>query len=95
MAMVNPIGNATAIAITEVKNVPETKDNIPKCWSLNKGVHCVSVKKSKTETLLKKEILSNNNTAMIPMVVKMVIEAQSFKLNSIIFSLTFIDSNCR
>ena len=93
--MVNPIGNATAIAMAEVKNVPDTRDNIPKCFSLNKGVHWVSVKNSKMGTFLKKEMLSNNNTTMIPMVVKMVIEAQSFKLNSIIFSLTFIDDNCR
>ena len=88
--MVNPIGSATAIAIDAVKNVPETKAKIPKCFSLNKGVHRVSVKNSKIETSLKNEILSNNSTAIMPIVVNMVIEAHSFKMSSIIFSLTFI-----
>jgi hypothetical protein len=33
-----------------VKKVPDTKGNIPKCFSENKGVHCVSVRKSTIET---------------------------------------------
>ena len=94
MAIVSPMGKATAIAIAEVKKVPDTRDIIPKCCSLNKGVHWVSVKNSKTDTFLKKEILSNKSTATIPIVVNMVIDAQSFKTISIIFSLTFIYDNC-
>ena len=95
MAMVNPIGSATAMAIAAVKNVPETNAKIPKCFSLNKGVHLVSVKNSNKDTLLKKEMLSNKSTAIIPIVVNMVIEAQSFKMSSINFSLIFIPYNCR
>ena len=81
------------MAIADVKNVPDSKDKIPKCFSLNKGVHCVSEKNSNIDTLLKKEILSNKRTAMMPIVVSMVIEAQSFNKNSIIFSFNFIYRN--
>ena len=95
MAIVKPIGKATAIAIAAVKKVPETNAKIPKCFSLYNGVHCVSVKNSKIDTLLKKAMLSKRRTAIIPTVVKIVMEAQNFKMNSIIFSLTFIKYNSR
>jgi hypothetical protein len=89
------MGRATAMAIAAVKKVPDTKDKIPKCFSLNNGVHWVSVKNSNMDTFLKKAILSNRRTAIIPIVVNIVIEAQSFNNISIIFSFIFIDHNSR
>ena len=47
------MGSATAIAINEVSNVPESSGKIPKCFSVNNGVHYVSVKKSTIDTYLK------------------------------------------
>ena len=59
----------------EVNNVPESKGRIPKCFSVNKGVHCVSVKKSNMETSLKKRKVSTANTETIPTVIATVTKA--------------------
>lgn len=93
--MVKPTGNAMPIAINDVKIVPEASAKIPKCFSLNKGVHFVLVKNSMIETLLKKEILSNKRTTIIPIVVNMVTEVNNCNSNSINFSFNFISLKCR
>lgn len=86
MAIVNPNGNATNIAITVISNVPVSSGKIPKCLSAKSGVHCVSVRKSQTDTSLKKENDCESKTQIIPMVVRRVIAAQANKNPSIIFS---------
>lgn len=69
------MGKATDIAINDVSNVPLNKGRIPKCFSVNKGVHWVSVKKSTIETSLKNRTASTASTETIPMVTNMVIRA--------------------
>ena len=77
------------MAINEVSNVPDSKGKIPKCFSVKRGVHCVSVKKSKIETSLKKRKASIDNTRIIPMVTAMVTKALDKSDFSIINSLIF------
>lgn len=90
MLIDKPTGSATAIAIKEVRSVPLKSGKIPKCFSVNKGVHWVSVKKSKIETSLKKRIASKANTKMIPKVTAIVIKALENSDFSMISSLTFL-----
>lgn len=86
------MGTAKAIAIEEVSRVPDSKDRIPKCLSENRGVHCVSVKKSTIDTSLKKFTASIDKTKMIPMVTATVIRElprRSFSIaNSFSFRIT-------
>src|SRR6186713_2910677 len=89
-AMVKPIGRATAMAIMEVRKVPETSGKMPKCLSSNKGVHCVSKRKSAKDTFLKKTEDSEINTQRIPAVVRMLTAAHNSSTPSMIFSLTVI-----
>ena len=77
------------MAINEVSNVPDSKGKIPKCFSVKRGVHCVSVKKSKIETSLKKRKASIDNTRIIPMVTAMVTKALDKSDFSMINSLIF------
>lgn len=78
------------MAITEVSKVPVTKGRIPKCFSAKRGVHCVSVRKSNTETRVKKTEDSEIKTHRIPAVVRMLIAAHSSRAPSMIFSFVFI-----
>ena len=70
--MVKPTGTATRMAMKLVRKVPESKGKIPKCLLVNKGVHCVSKRKSTKGTSLKKFIDSEKSTQMMPMVTKTV-----------------------
>jgi len=89
MLIVSPIGSATEIAIKEVSNVPESSGRIPKCFSVNRGVHWVSVKKSTMETSLKNCTASIESTIIIPTVTKIVIKALESSDFSIMSSFTF------
>ena len=53
MAIVSPIGSATETAIAMIKNVPERRGSMPKCFCVNSGVHSVLVKNSVNDTDLK------------------------------------------
>jgi len=71
--------------MNEVSNVPESRGRMPKCFSVNNGVHCVSVKKSIMETSLKNRTVSTDNTRIIPSVTAMVIRAldrSDFSINN-------------
>jgi hypothetical protein len=85
--MVSPIGNATAIAIKDVRNVPESNGSIPYLFLVKRGVHSVSVKNSKIETSLKNLKASIASTRIIPTVVRIVIRALKSKNFSITISL--------
>jgi len=54
MAMIVPSGMATIKATAELLIVPASSTVMPKCASENSGVHCVSVRKSHSDTWLKK-----------------------------------------
>lgn len=75
------------MAINEVNKVPLNKGKIPKCFSVNKGVHCVSVKKSTIDTSVKKFIASIERTKIMPTVTAIVIKALENSDLSIISSL--------
>jgi hypothetical protein len=86
MAIANPIGRATKMAIKEVNSVPESRGSIPYRFFVNRGVHSVSVKNSTMETSLKNLKASMASTRTIPIVVRIVIKALSSKNFSIINS---------
>jgi hypothetical protein len=90
MAMVNPMGNATPMAITVVNRVPVRSGKMPKCLLSNKGVHLVPVINSQTETSLKKLTDSDTNTQRIARVVTMVRDALHFNTPSINISEVFL-----
>ena len=87
--MDKPTGTANAIAINDVKSVPESKGNIPKCLSVNNGVHSGSVRKSIIETSLKKFTASIESTKTIPTVTAIVMRALNKSPLSITNSLIF------
>lgn len=82
--MLKPTGTAKAIAINEVSRVPDNSGRIPKCLSVNNGVHWLSVKNSIIETSEKNLNASKESTRIIPRVIKMVTNA----LEKSIFSNT-------
>ena len=88
--MLNPIGMATPTAITVVNNVPANKEPIPKCLSLNIGVHFLSVIKSTNDTSWKNSKVSKRSTNIIPTVIKIEIDAHKNNNFSMIISLTFM-----
>lgn len=77
------------MAIKEVSNVPESNGKIPKCFSVNKGVHWVSVIKSMIDTSLKNCTASMDRTKTIPIVTAMVISELANRDFSMINSLVF------
>ena len=54
--MMVPSGMATSSATAELVIVPDSNTTMPKCASENSGVHCVSVRKSHSDTVPKKAI---------------------------------------
>lgn len=87
--MDKPTGTAKAIAIKEVSKVPDNSERMPKCLSVNRGVHSVSVRNSMIETSLKKFTASIDKTKMIPMVTAIVIRELASKILSITNSFSF------
>src|SRR5690606_13018386 len=85
-----PKGKAIRIAIKVIRKVPDSKGRMPKWASSNSGVHCVSVKNSKRETLEKKPMESFNKTNNIPKVVTMLTVAQSISSTSMNLSLNIL-----
>lgn len=85
-----PTGKAVRMAMKVVRNVPDNRGKMPKCCCENKGVHCVSVKKSTIETSLKKLKDSDSSTHIIPSVVKMVISPLKARIPSMTFSPDFL-----
>ena len=83
------MGSATAIAINEVSNVPESSGKIPKCFSVNNGVHYVSVKKSTIDTYLKNWTASIESTNIIPTVIAIVIKELARRVLSMTSSFSF------
>src|SRR5688500_5226532 len=76
MAASKPSGNATKSAIADVRKVPLTSGQMPKCFSANKGVHCTSATRAQGDTTRKNSKLSNASTATMPTVVSTLTSAQ-------------------
>ena len=60
--MMVPSGIAIASATTELVSVPDSSTMMPKCASSNSGVHCVSVRKSQSDTCRKNDTDSLTRT---------------------------------
>src|SRR3989338_1824798 len=80
------MGMATSMAMMDVRNVPQTSGQIPKCFSANRGVHWVSKKNFSGETSRKKPTVSKIKTYIMPAVVKIDRLAQRNRRMCIIFS---------
>ncbi len=61
---------ATSMAMTDVRNVPQTRGQIPKCFSAKRGVHWVSKKNLSRETSRKNPTVSKIRMNIMPAVVK-------------------------
>src|SRR5690554_1491536 len=84
--MLTPTGTAIRVAIMVVKTVPERSGRIPKCFSSNSGVHCVSVMNSQKETSAKNFMVSTESTRIIPTVVRTEIKLHRIMSSSMNFS---------
>jgi hypothetical protein len=69
MALNNPIGSATAIAIADTSIVPATSGMTPNRGTAKSGVHSVPNRKSVIGTSRRNASVSADRTMMMPMVV--------------------------
>src|ERR671912_2742052 len=90
MALSNPIGSATSIAMLDTRTVPATSGRTPKLGVANRGVHSVPNRKSVSGTSRRKANVSTARTTIMPAVVPMESRAQRSSAHSMTRSNRFI-----